>query len=137
MKNYSLIVFALLSSLRTDILKLFAVALFLSSCAGSPPDVPLCVEISPTRGWCTNTVSNKEFEINDKNPYSFSEGQKPMTWWELRPTFVLVPAPSWAKIKAWIIKSCKGTKQCDKEIDSWERKIDSVDQKINEKKDKK
>lgn len=90
------------------------------------------MELSPTRGWCTQTISNHEFEINEQVPHSFTEGEKPLTWWELRPTFIYVPAPSWAKLKAWIIKTCKKTNQCDKAIDSWERKIDTVDEKINE-----
>lgn len=90
------------------------------------------MELSPTRGWCTFTVQNKEFEINEQNPYTFTEGQKPMTWWELRPTFIYIPAPSWAKLKAWIVKTCKKYGQCDKAISSWQRKIIAVDTQIEE-----
>jgi hypothetical protein len=91
------------------------------------------MEISPSRGFCTNTVSDKEFEINDENPYTFTPGKPAMTWWEMRPSFIYVPAESWAKLKAWIIKTCKQTNQCDAAIASWQRKIDFIDEKIESK----
>ncbi len=106
---------------------------FLCSCATSPPDVLLCTEISFSRGWCTKTISDVEFEINEEKPYTFTPGKPPMTWWSLRPSFIYVPAESWAEIKAWIIKTCKQTNQCDNSIASWQRKIDAVDKKIKEK----
>lgn len=110
-------------------------SLLISGCASTPPDVPICMELSPTRGWCTYTIKNQEFEISEDKPHTFTEGQKPMTWWELRPTFIYVPSPSWAKLKAWIIKTCKATNQCDKAIGSWQRKIDEVDSRIEERKE--
>jgi hypothetical protein len=91
------------------------------------------MEISYSRGFCTNTISDKEFEINEKNPHNFTPGKPALTWWEMRPTFIYVPAESWAQIKSWIIKTCKQTNQCDNSIASWQRKIDFIDGKINEK----
>jgi hypothetical protein len=94
-----------------------------------PPDVPVCVEISPTRGWCTYTISDREFFIDDENPWNI-EGEEPMTWWDLRPTLLLVPAPSYAKMKAYIVKTCKKDK-CDKFIGSWERRSKRLEEKAN------
>lgn len=114
---------------RLILLILFALLL---SCTTKPPDVPLCVEINLSKGWCTYTIEDKEFFIDEEHPYSFSK-EKPKTWWELRPTFVYMPADSWAEIKAFIIKVCKQSGKCDKEISSWQRKIDSIDRKLDEK----
>lgn len=100
---------------------------YLISCA-SVPDKPVCVEINPSRGWCTNTISDKEFWIDEKNTF---EGK---TWWELRPYMVLMPASTWQANKAYMIKMCKKTKSCEKNISTWERKFSSVEDKIDSKK---
>ena len=50
----------------------------LISCA-STPDVPVCTEINPERGWCTNTISDVEFFIDEENPYTFPGMDEPMT----------------------------------------------------------
>ena len=49
-----------------------------------------------------------------------------MTWWEMRPTLVLVPALSWVEIKTSFIKLCKKNGNCAKDIDKWERKFNKV-----------
>jgi hypothetical protein len=108
----------------------------LSSCAVAPPDVPICTELSMTRGFCTYTVSDKDFYIDETHPFSFYDNEPPQTWWDLRPTFVLVPAPSWAKIKAFTIKVCKKYGQCDKTITSWDRKLSKMDEELKKKEDK-
>ena len=95
----------------------------LVSCA-TPPDVPACVEITPSKAWCTNTISDKEFYIDDTNKYNSK------TYWELRPAMVHLPPDSWAKLKAYIIKMCKQHNQCQGDIAKWERKITIIDKKL-------
>jgi hypothetical protein len=116
-------------------LSLIASALWLSfqtsGCAHKPPDVAICLELSPTRGWCTHTLSDREFYIDDEHPYSFYKGEEPMSWWELRPTLLLVPAPSYAALKAYIVKTCRAQK-CDSQIGAWERRVQKIDKQIDE-----
>ena len=91
-------------------------SLFLSSCS-TIPDTIICAEVNISKGVCTFTVSGKTIVVDDENPY---EGQ---TWFDLRVKALTVPASSWSKIKAFLIKQCKKTNQCDVEIDSWDRNI--------------
>lgn len=90
--------------------------LFVSSCA-SVPDVPICAEVSMSKGICVYTVSGKSIAVDDEHPL---EGQ---TWFDIRVKTLSVPASSWAKIKAFMIKQCKKTKKCDVDISSWDREI--------------
>jgi hypothetical protein len=107
---------------------LFAALLsLLLSCTTGAPDVPVCTELDMGRGWCTNSISDKEFYIDDKHPY---EGK---TWWELRPTFVMMPAASYVKFKAFIIKTCKQYGCNQKEVGSWDRRMNQMDQHLQEK----
>jgi hypothetical protein len=106
-------------------------SLHLSGCATTPPDVPICLELSPTRGWCTHTLSDREFYIDDEHPYSFYKDQPKMSWWELRPTLLLVPSPSYAALKAYIVKTCR-QQRCDAQIGSWERRVKRIDERIDE-----
>ena len=99
-------------------------SLIVSAGCATAPDVPVCVEITPSRGWCTYTISDKDFEISETKKH---EGK---TYWELRPTMLLVPASSWAKIKAFIIKTCKQHGNCDQAVSSWDRKLNSIDTKV-------
>ena len=84
--------------------------LSLSSCA-SMPDVPVCAEISLSKGICTYTGSGKTVEVDDDNPL---EGE---TWWQIRQKVLSMPAKSMAKIKAYMIKTCKQYK-CNVDISS-------------------
>lgn len=91
------------------------------------PDKPVCMEISMTRGFCTNTVSDKEFFIDEDHPYSFTgDAKDAKTWWQMRPFMLLVPADSWAAFKIYIIQECKRT-NCDQFVQSWDRKINDLD----------
>lgn len=99
----------------------FSLSLILNSCA-NPPDFPICIELNPTKGFCTYTISDKDIYVDDLNKLNGK------TWWEARPTMVLIPAESYAKLKAYIIKSCKQNNQCG-EIKNWERKINRLDSK--------
>lgn len=114
--------------LKKSSLILFVLSLSsLISCATAPPDVPVCVEITMSRGYCVNTISSKEYYVDDSNKLDNE------TWWEARPSMLMMPASSWAKIKTYIITQCKRTGQCDKEITSWERTIKTVDQALESK----
>lgn len=118
------------SNLPTNLLPAIVILILLfalvalSSCA-SVPDVPVCVEINMTKGFCTNTVSDRDYYVDEKNPVSIGGGE-PKTWWEMRPYMILVPVDSWREFKAYIIKQCKRT-NCDQYIKSWERKIQELE----------
>jgi hypothetical protein len=84
------------------------------------PDEPVCVELSPSEGYCTYTVSQKSFRVNDEQKF---EGK---TWWEMRPYMLQVPPQTWARIKAYIVKVCKERGGCG-EIGTWESTVDRVD----------
>lgn len=110
-------------ALKTLLRLLFA--LLISSCAVTPPDVPLCTELAPNRGYCVNTISSVEYEVTDEKPLNGK------TWWEMRPYMILMPIESWAEIKAFIIKICKKSKKCSgPNIANWERTVDAIDKKV-------
>lgn len=105
-----------------------SLSLLLTSCATPPPNVPVCAEITPERGSCVMTMTGQEYEINETNKLNGK------TWWEQRPAMLLMPASSWAAIKAWIIKTCKTNKNmCDKAVGSWDRTLNTVDSNIKKK----
>lgn len=97
----------------------------LTSCASIKEiDKPLCVEINLSKAFCTYTISNKDFFIDDDNPY---EGK---TWFEMRPQMILMPVETWAAFKKYIIKNCKLTKKCDGMIEGWDRTMNVLDQNL-------
>jgi hypothetical protein len=79
------------------------------------------------------TISDKEFYIDDENPYDWGDGKGKQTWWEIRPTMVQVPARTWAKIKSYIIKTCKKYGNCDSAISGWERRAGRMDEQLGQK----
>ena len=87
--------------------------------------MPVCVEISPVKGYCVHTISEKEFYVDH------NEKLNGKTWWEMRPAMVFVPPQSWAELKAYVIKVCKKFKECAKDIGSWERKTQQIDSKMS------
>lgn len=93
-----------------------SLAFALNGCA-SIPDTIICAEISLSKGVCTYTVSQKTIIIDDNNLY------ENMSWFDLRVKALTIPASSWAKIKAFLIKQCAKTNQCDVQIDSWDRNL--------------
>lgn len=104
-------------------------SLLISSCAVTPPDVPLCTEISPSRGYCVNTISSKEFEVNETKKLNGK------SWWEHRPLMIYTPVGSWVEIKKFIIKICKKSNMCDgRNITSWKRTVKAIDKAIKSKK---
>lgn len=118
------------SNLLIKALLVLYVTVALSSCA-SAPDVLICTEIHMTKGFCTKTISNEDVIIDDEHPYTFEPGEKPMTWWELRPYMILAPIPSWKEIKAYIIKSCRSNSAC-KGLAGWDRKIEELDKRATQ-----
>lgn len=106
-------------------------AIALSGCAHTP-DVLVCTEINMTRGWCTKTISDEEFFVDEAHPYAF-DGEKKQSWWDVRPFMVLVPIPSWAAIKTYIVQRCKTNPQgCSEYVASWDRKISELDKKAKD-----
>lgn len=100
-------------------------SLLVSSCAVIPPDVPLCAQITATRGYCVNTISSKEYEVNEENKMN------DMTWWEIKPLMIYVPTSSWVELKKFIIKVCKKSGKCaGQDIASWERTVEKIDSNI-------
>lgn len=89
------------------------------SCA-NVPDVPVCVALTYDKGFCVNTVSDKEQIVDDKNKFNGK------TWWEMKPEMVQVPADSYAEIKAAFIKICKKHGVCKKDMDKYEKKMDKL-----------
>ncbi len=102
--------------------------LILSSCT-APPDKPVCVEINPSKAFCTYTIKDVDFYWDDNHKYENK------TYWEAKPSMVLVPISSWIEIKSYIIKMCKKHQDCNDNIGTWERKVISIDSKINLKKE--
>lgn len=115
-------------NLLTSLIAAWTLAV-LTSCA-SVPDVPVCVEINQVKGFCTNTVSDHDYDIDEQHPVAF-DGGKPQTWWEMRPYMILVPVSSWKAFKEYIIKQCKRT-NCDKYVKSWDRKIQELGGAVGE-----
>lgn len=100
-------------------------ALFLSGCATTPPDVPVCLETGMSSGFCTYTISDKDVIVDEKSKL---EGK---TWWEMRPYMIQVPPSSWEKIKKYIIVTCKKYPDtCQNSIHAWERKANRIDEHI-------
>ena len=105
---------------------------FALSCSHKPPDKPICIELDIDRGWCKQTLSDKEFFVDDDHPFIDEDG-KSYTWWELRVVSLSMPPSTWAAIKAFIIKSCKKMKTCGEQVASWERTIQSIDKTLEQK----
>jgi hypothetical protein len=72
-------------------------------------------------------MSGKSFEISEKTPY-----QK-LTWWEMRPHMIQMPASTWRELKKWIIKTCKNNDQCESSVSNWERTVNSIDEQVEAK----
>lgn len=96
----------------------------LAGCAIPVPAVPLCVELSPVKGYCVNTITNEEQIVDEMHPMN------KQTWWEMRPSMIYMPAQSWAQLKAFIIKICRKSKQCDTDLGKWERSVELIDSMV-------
>lgn len=101
-------------------------SLIACSCA-TVPDVPICKEINPDKGWCSHTLSAGGFYVDEDHPYAF-DPKKPdekMTWWEARPVMLQVPPHSWAEFKKFIIKSCRISRKCRGGVGEWFDKLEN------------
>lgn len=119
-------------NLRIEVLALLMGAFTLcalTSCA-HVPDVLICTEISMSRGWCTKTISDEEFYVDDAHPYAF-DGKNKQTWWDARNLMIHVPVFSWVDIKTYIIQRCKTDPSgCNSAVASWDRKIKDIDDAV-------
>ena len=102
---------------KNSLLPLMLLLLLSLSGCSTVPNVPICAEITMSKGVCTYTVSGNNVIVDDEHPL---DGQ---TWFDMRSKVLSVPASSWAKLKAWMIKQCKRSNKCDVDIDSWDREI--------------
>lgn len=110
---------------RSIWLALFAaLCAFQISCAIKVPRVPICTELGPTRAYCVNTITSEEFEWNGTR---LLNGK---SYWESRPSLLLLPASSWAEIKIFIIEICKKTQDCDSQIGNWQRTLNTIDSQV-------
>lgn len=105
---------------KKSLLMLSALSLSLICSCASAPDVPICVPLSYDKGYCVNTVSDKEQIVDDTNKINGK------TWWEMKPEMVWVPADSWKEIKTAFIKICKKYGNCSKDITKYEKKMDKL-----------
>ena len=69
------------------------------------------------KGICTYTVTGESFTVDDEHPF------EDQTWFDMRAKTLSVPAKSWSKLKAFLIKQCKKTNKCDVDISNWDRDI--------------
>lgn len=85
------------------------------------PNVPICKEINPDKGWCSWTLQKGGFYVDEARPYAFNpkEPEKLYTWWEYRPVMMALPPYSWEELKKYIIKQCKITKKCQGNVGEW------------------
>lgn len=110
---------------KNYLLALVSLSALAASCA-TPPDGPVCVGITPARGYCFHTLEEKEFPVDDEHLY---EGK---TWRQLDQDNLRIPPSYWAKLKGYMLKQCKKHKDCDKNLGKWERQASKVDQAIGE-----
>lgn len=90
-------------------------------------DKPVCVEVTLSKGYCTTIISGKDSIIDDENKLNGK------TWFEARHEMVLVPIDTWAALKTYLITNCKRYNSCNKNIDSWDRAVKTVDDQIQKK----
>ena len=101
----------------------------LAACS-PPPDVPICTElVDGELGWCTFTITDKEFYVDNVDHFFKDTNGKLVTWKQLRATSLIVPATSQAKISAYIITNCKKHNDCAKDIGKWSSKLNKVQKK--------
>jgi hypothetical protein len=113
---------------RSVLLPLLMISLSLIACScANVPDVPICKEITPDRGWCSWTLKSGGFYVDEQNPYAF-DPKKPdekFTWWEIRPVMMSLPPHSWAELKKYIIKQCRITRKCRGNVGEWFNELEN------------
>ena len=107
---------------------LVAVLLFIfptmfTGSASKLPDTLVCVEMSISRGECVRSVSGTKLTIDETRPYNGK------TWWQMRPTNLVIPMQSWIEMKKFIIKMCKQNEgTCDSQVSDCDRSLETIDQ---------
>lgn len=115
------------SKLKKSLLLALKISLIfaLESCSSlSSIDKPVCVEISIDRGFCTTIISGKDQRVDETNKLNGK------TWFQMRPEMVMVPIETWAALKTYLIMNCKRSKACNRNIDSWNRSIQTIDDEL-------
>jgi hypothetical protein len=56
------------------------------------------------------------------------------TWFEQSYEMIRVPVSTWTELKKYLIMNCKRSKTCNRDIDTWSRSIEKIDN-LSEKKD--
>lgn len=80
-----------------------------------------CFELDPVQGWCTYTLSDDEFFIDDEHLY---QGKN---WEQFNQSTLRLPPDSYAKLKAYILKMCKKNKGCARDMGKWEMKFKDIE----------
>lgn len=70
------------------------------------------------------SISDKDQIVDDEHPLSLKAG--PKTWTDLKIESVYLPAESWSAIKKYLIEQCKANNKCNPNVDSWDRKLNSL-----------
>jgi hypothetical protein len=86
-----------------------------SGCVSAPPDVPVCVSLGETSGYCINTVSNTEQQVGGD------------AWQIMKKDALILPSDSWAKLKVYILEMCQQYGNCP----AIQKKIDLLTLKEN------
>lgn len=73
------------------------------------------------KGFCTTIISGKDQIVDDANLMDDK------TWFEARHEMILVPVDTWASLKKYLIMNCKRSRNCNANIDSWNRSIETID----------
>lgn len=104
---------------------ILSLSLIVFSCA-TVPNVPICKEINPDKGWCSYTTQKGGFFVDDARPYQFNPKEfdsqrNPIkySWWEYKPYMMALPPHSWQKLKEYIIKKCRKSKDCQDGVGQW------------------
>lgn len=88
------------------------------------PDVPVLTRLNATQGYYVFTISDKEGIVDDEN---LLNGK---TWIDYVIESVYVPADSWKQIKSYILKNCKKNNDCNDNIGSWDKKLNTIDKTL-------
>ena len=95
----------------------------LSSCAIKPPDIWVCAELYPDEGICRKSLSDVKIRVTETNKLDNK------TWWEMKPSFLMLPPESWTEIKTFVNKVCKKySKECEGEVPGWDRQVKNIDE---------
>ncbi len=78
------------------------------------------------RGWCTFTLSDEEFIVDDTHPFPGTDKK----WKDVDLEALRTPSESQATIKAYFLKMCKKHSECKDDIGKWERKLDLIESKM-------